>query len=515
MSRRPRLMIAQGTRFYSLAFLAMQVLSADAASRAQSPAAQAQISKQAAFLATLPAKVQAKPLSTDITVGSKAEFEITVFNAENVPVPVTKDWRCEATIRYSSGKTASQVIELAPGHSSVRTVFAVEEAGFASVFVRPLDGSVRSDRVDLIVRPTKKSHSKVSRHARNWREPELYTATFRSRTKLHRVALWPASFERRSPSGPTDSVVEPVATSAVPATTPTLHISLSDPNGKYKANGKDAAVITVLYESPDLSSAPQDIHIWLKLSNGVLDPPQPLELKKGTLRAETQITSLWPAEAHLTFVSSTPTYQAVGDTDVVLDFIPFGAALVGPEKLSVIDNSPVMVVFYDAQRKPVAPGKNWQVKLQSRQSKLHFTPASFEVQAGSPSGSSVLLPTSWGNDTVDAVVANYTIQPLPIVITGWVILGLCLAGGVAGGLAAYSKFKGSCLWRIFLGILGGAALCWVYVYLALPNVNVNMAHNTLSVFFVALLGGYGGTSALDYVAKRLGWLTTEAQRGPA
>ena len=288
---------------------------------------------------------------------------------------------------------------------------------------------------------------------------------------------------------------------------PVLHISVGDPSGIYSANGKDAAAISVVFESPDLSPAPVDIHIWLKLTNGVLDPPQPLLIKKGTFKATTQLTSMWPAEDHLTFVNSTPGYQAQGDTDVIVHFVPVGAVLVGPDKLSVVDITPVMLVFYNSSQDPVAPGKNWPVRLRSRQSKLQFTPASFEVQATSPTGSAVLFPISWGSDTVEAVVAGYTIQPLTIEITFWMILGRCLAGGLAGGLAAYNKFKGSWIWRIFLGILGGAVLCWLYVYLALPNVSVNIAHNTFSVFFVALLGGYGGTTILDFAAKQLGWMT--------
>lgn len=75
---------------------------------------------------------------------------------------------------------------------------------------------------------------------------------------------------------------------------------------------------------------------------------------------------------------------------------------------------------------------------------------------------------------------------------------------MAGGLAAYNKFKGSWLWRIFLGILGGAVLCWLYLYLALPNVDAGIAHNTVSVFFVALIGGYMRTTVLDFAATKLG-----------
>ncbi len=87
------------------------------------------------------------------------------------------------------------------------------------------------------------------------------------------------------------------------------------------------------------------------------------------------------------------------------------------------------------------------------------------------------------------------------------VVGLCLGGGMAGGLAAYNKFKGSWFWRLFLGILGGAVLTWMYIFLALPNVGGNLAHNIISVFFVSVVGGYLGITVLDLAAKRFGWIT--------
>src|SRR5260370_38738126 len=80
----------------------------------------------------------------------------------------------------------------------------------------------------------------------------------------------------------------------------------------------------------------------------------------------------------------------------------------------------------------------------------------------------------------------------------------CRGAGTAGGLAADDKLGGSLFWRIFLGILGGAVLCWLYFYLALPRVDINLAHNTFSVFFVALIEGYLGLAPLDFVAGSLG-----------
>lgn len=468
--------------------------------------AKAQISQQAALVAAQPVKVSVKLPAQEILLDSKSQADITVLNADNQPVAAPEDWQCEASVRFASGKSHSQTVVIKKGQTSAPFEFVAEETGWASIFVRPLWGGVRSDKAAIVIRPAQKSRKKkqiphgTSRLSPLHDEPNLLARRFGEARWQFRTASFEFTPERpdpdQAPDGGTPS----------PAAQPVLHISLNDPNGYFRANGKDAAVISASFESPDLSPAPADIHVWFHWTNGLLDPPQPLVLKKGTFSATAQLTSLWPGEVPFSFVSSTPAYQAQGDTNFIVHFVPPGAALIGPDKLSVVDNSPVMIVFYDAQQNPVAPGKIWPVTLRSKQSKLRFAPQSFEVQATSPAGSAVLFPVSWGTDTVDAVVANYTLQPLTLVITGWMVLGLCLGGGVAGGLAAYNKFQGSWIWRIFLGILGGGVLCWLYVYLALPNVNVNIAHNSFSVFFVALLGGYGGTTTLDLVAKKLGWI---------
>jgi hypothetical protein len=475
---------------------------------AQFPNAKAQISRQATLVSKQAAKVRVKLLSQEILVGSNPQIEITALNAENEEIRVGQDLECEASIQYVSGKTSTQNISIKKGQSSVQLGFLAEETGFVSISVRPVKADIRADRIELIVHPAQKSRNRArpSNGVANSAAPRNLNQDSETRSGSSNSLLKTVSFRSFPDPLPLVPTPTPGKPSPLSSATPVLHLSIGDPNGVYRANGKDAAVISALFESPDYSPAPVDIHIWLKLSNGVLSPQQPLRIKRGEFQGTAQLTSLWPAEAHVTYISSSPAYAVQGDTDVTLHFVPVGAALVGPDKLSVVDSAQVMVVFYDARQNPVAPGKNWQVSLRSTHSKLHLTPASFEVGAASPSGSSVLFPVSWGSDTIQAVVANYTIQPLTIVVTGWMILALCLAGGVAGGLAAYNKLKGSWFWRIFLGILGGGILCWLYVYLALPNVEVNLAHNTFSVFFVALIGGYLGIAVLDFAAKHFGFL---------
>lgn len=462
------------------------------------------IRSQAAFGATRPVKVHLKMLAQDVVTGTKPQFEISLLNASDEPVATQADVTCEISIHYASGRSVSQTLSIKQGQTSVDSAFLAEEAGLTSILIRPLPTDMRSDRVDVIVRPAAKAkkkrvHRAVSAspsfddHADIADEPRN-----RPNSLLNQASL-ASAFEELTPEL---SQPQPGTSAST-----VLHILLNDPSGSYRANGKDAAVISAVFESPDLSPAPTDIHIWFHWTNGSLSPRQPLVIRKGSYSAETQLTSLWPGDVQFTFVSSTPRYQTQGDTDSVIHFIPPGAALVGPDRLSLVDNTPIMIVFYDAQQNPISPGKDWLVTLQSSKSRLHFAPRSFQVLANSPVGSASLFPVSWGNDTVQAVVANYTIQPLNVVISGWLVVGLCLGGGVAGGLAAYNKFKDSWMWRVFIGILGGAVLCWLYVYLALPNVSANIAHNTFSVLFVALIGGYLGTTALDLAAKQLGWLS--------
>jgi hypothetical protein len=466
----------------------------------------AQINRQVALTAAQPAKISARLIAPEIQVGSRSQVEITILNADNEPLTAKEDWPCAVAIQFPSGKSVTQTGWIKKGASSGQFEFVAEEAGLVSVSVRPPLSGVRPYKLEAIVRRPQKSPKRnrsgpAGAALRPGDEHELafsyVDGNGPARLVLASLTAGP------DPSG---SGQNPQDHAHATPNAPVLHLAVSDLGGSYRANGKDAALISANYESPDFSPAPTDIHMWFHWANGGSLNPQPLLIAKGTTSGATELTSLSPADVHVNFVSSTPPYRTEGDTEFTVHFVPPVVALVGPEKLSVVDNTPVMIVFLNASNEPVAPGRNWRVTLRCKQSKLHFAPATFDVQGSSPTGSAALFPVSWGSDTVEALLANYSPPPLSVVITGWMVLALCLGGGVAGGLAAYDKFKGSWLWRIFLGILGGAILTWLYVYLALPNVSVDIAHNTFSVFFVAVLGGYLGTTVLDFAAKQLGWI---------
>lgn len=491
-------------RVFSIALL-WSGLAGGLAAKQLSEESKAQIRQQAALSAGQPAKMALKLASPESTVGTKTQGSIELLNADGQPVPAKKEWACQILFQPSSGAPHSQTVLIKEGQNSAQFEFVPEQAGFTSISVTPPVAGVRPDKTELIVRPAKTAPKKKAEKGTPspWASVGRLGISTIARTQGTPRTPAPQFQEARFVRGPAPSGAEQGPANPGTPTSSVLHISVNNVGSNYFANGKDAAVISAIFESPDLSPAPANIHIWLQWTNGSLDPPPPLLIAKGAFEGTTNLTSQSPADIQVNFVSSTPAYPTTGDVSFTAHFVPPGAALIGPVKLSVIDNPEVMLVFFDAQGNPVSPGKDWPVTLSSQRSKLHFAPEAFTVVANSPAGSAEVLPISVGSDTIQAVVASYNPQPLQIVVTGWLVLGLCLAGGIAGGLAAYNKLKGSWFWRIFLGILGGATLCWLYVFLGLPSISSGIAHNTVSVFFVALLGGYSGIAVLDFFAGKL------------
>jgi hypothetical protein len=456
-----------------------------------------QIKAQAEFSSKQPVRLILKLLDATVP-GKPTRVQARLLNSDGSPVPSASDSNLMVEMRLPSGKTEAQKAQIKKGSSEVEFSITPSEPGYIELYVRPSVGNLRPALVDFIVRAPSKRPAALNITPSYGASPSL---------PAHANRLVLASF-------PVPQEPIPTARNSRVRRSPVVHITVGDAAGYYIANGKDSAQITATYESPDLQPAPANIHLWFKWTNsGTLDH-QPLQINKGEFSATAHFTCVWPADIHFSFGSSTPVYAVVGDTEFTLHFIPTGVALVGPNQLSLVDNTPVSIVFYDANNNPVAPGKKWNISLHSSESRLHFAPGAIEVASDSPTGSAALLPVAWGADTIEAVVPNYQTRPLKVVVTGWLVVILCLAGGVAGGLAAYNKFKGSWVWRVFLGILGGATLSWLYVYLALPNVISAIAHNMLSAFFVSVIGGYLGTSVLDLAAKRFGWISGSSHSAP-
>lgn len=455
-----------------------------------------QMQQQAILLGSQPTRMSVKALTQGTKVGEKSRVEISVRTPDNEPVPAKEDYPLEISLTFSSGAVSTSNVTIKKGETSTQFEFVANEPGLTSVIVRSQAAGLLPDKTDVLVIPAapRKRAKQAVKHTSSLGAPTVPRRREGAQFLLAHFSPLPA------PEAPGGGHQDPLTNGG---NTPALHVSANDVGSDFFANGKDAVIISAYFESPDGAPAPTNIHVWFTWTNGKLDP-SPLQIDKGKFSGEAHLTSRWPTKVHVRLVSVSPSYSVAGDKEFDIRFVPPGVALVGPEKLSVVDNEPIMVVFYNELGIPIATGDDWKVTLRSKRSKLRFVPGLVEVKQNSSLGSASLFPTSFGADTIEAIIPDYQPKPLNIIVTGWLVLGLCAAGGVAGGLAAYNKFKGSWFWRIFLGVLGGALLCWLYVYLALPNVDKGIAHNTFSVFFVALVGGYLGTTTLDFAAKKLG-----------
>jgi hypothetical protein len=468
--------------------------------------ARAQMRQNAVILLAQPSRLSVRAASQGIRVGQRTGVTITLLNPDNQPAAAAQDLVLNVSMKSPSGTATTQQVTIPKGKNSGQFEFQATQAGLTSIIVRPTSGDIRPEKTDVLVVRSRTKHGRGKAPAAPRRPPgssKLTPARERPFETAGAARLFPARFVGTPmPEPPMPAPQNPPAAN----NSARIHLSVNDVGAEFKADGTDTVVISAYYESPDGAPAPSNIHLWFTNSNGELDP-HPLQISAGGYSGEARLTSRWPATVHVSFVSATPSLPVVGDTQFDIHFVPpVGAVvLVGPSKLSVVDNEPIMVVFQDAHGNPISTGKNWKVTLHTRQSKLRLAPNNVvEINQDSASGSAQLFPMEVGKDTVEAIVPTFTPQPIEILITGWLVLGLCLLGGVAGGLAAYDKFRGSLFWRIFLGILGGAVLCWLYVYLALPRWDWRIAHNSFSVFFVALIGGYAGLAALDFAVGKFG-----------
>ena len=94
---------------------------------------------------------------------------------------------------------------------------------------------------------------------------------------------------------------------------------------------------------------------------------------------------------------------------------------------------------------------------------------------------------------------------LQVQVVGAIVIGVCLAGGLFGGLVLFFASGGSIYSRLIVGVAAGIVLSWAYVFGLLPKVDSVVAHNYISVFVVSILGGYLGIKVFDLVLERFDW----------
>lgn len=466
---------------------------------------QAPMQAQAQRAAQGPMKLDVRPLVHVAHAGDKVSVEVRMLDANNQPAAWNRQCQVDVNVRGPSGKAQEYGVTLPSGQSVARLTIDAPEVGLLRISAREKNATLLPAGNSLLVNNRPAPAKKKRRVKRSALPLTPAAGSVRILTVAARVSGPGELLAMLTPGRPGLSG----APQTPPPSAPELLLTNSTGKDEVLADGKDAARIQVYYMDPQGAAAASDIQIWLTWSNGKLDP-QPLVIKKDGAFAEAEWTSFSPVNATVSLVTSAPKLAVNGPRGLQVSFVPpirgIGAACPNPLKLSLIDSEPVLAQFFDPDGRAIQTSKPRQITFTSSNPSLHVEPASFDVPTNGSGATIFLLPTWSGKSKLDIWTPGYDHQTLEVEVTMWFVLVLCLAGGIIGGIAARDALKGTVAWRVFVGIVGGIVLVWLCVFAVLPQTHSLIAHNLVSVFVVAVVGGFGGTRVLDFAGKKLGYL---------
>jgi len=500
-------------------------------------APQARMERQAQLAARGPMRLGVKPLAKVYRVGDRVELQITLLDAYDQPVAASARIEVMVETVSPSNKKNTATVNFQPGESVQSFKYFATEEGLIRITVRHKDNQLREGYFAVLVskpiarpKPVKTKFNgpnAFSYPGLRWPDAGGYRSEVRPAALRwvsfsdpnERSTGWPVAAGRNAELHPItlrwDSLPDPQDPGSGTPNQPgpagprlLFHVPGAQDSGggpEFLADGRDGAQILVFYMSPDGSAAPTNIHVWLTWSNGELDP-QPLMIRQGESFGVAKLRSRWPVEARIEFVLSAPPYPLEGARRYAVKFGPpiYGISVVGSQRLSLVDSGMLLAELFDNDGNPVQTTTRRTVTFTPISPKLRLLPTQADILPGSSSTTAAVLPVGLGHAKLNVSTPGYKSVIVEVEVTGLSVILLCLAGGIAGGFCAFNAFKGSLLWRIFLGVIGGAILSWLYVYVALPKVDSRIAHNLVSVLFVSIIGGYLGIQALDLAAKQLG-----------
>jgi len=480
---------------------------------AQAVQEQSQLRQRATRAAAGTIKLDVQPDAASAPIRSKVSLKVFLRNADNQPATWDHPCTVNLEIAFPSKRVERQTVVIPKGQNFGVTTFFASEYGIAHLRVTESTNSLLpSGNTVFIVgpssKPAKSRAKKPTPHGASFQEffraphvrPRLTFASWNS-------SSYPAYLlEPQEPAAASAAAASPAA---LPAT-PQLLLVNSTGKDEILADGKDFARVSVYYMAPNGKGAPSDILLWMSWSNGTFNP-QPMIIHRAEFAAEGRLVSASAVEASISIVSSAPGVPVQGSSAIKISFAPpiygFGPATSEPVvRMSLIDREPLAGCFFDDQGRCIQTDHKRHVNVFSTNPSLHVEPDSFDVPANDGTATVFLEPTWRGTASLEMWTPGHNKQRIAVEISIWLVVTLCLIGGAIGGIAAKDTLKGSIWWRIFIGIVGAIVLVWLCVFAVVPRTHSMIAHSLISVFVVGIVGGYAGTSVLDFAAKRLGVL---------
>ncbi len=458
-----------------------------------------------------PIKLDVQPDAASAPIRSKVSLKVFLRNADNQPGTWDHPCTVNLEITFPSKRVERQTVVIPKGQNFGVATFVASEYGVAHLRVTESTDSIlpAGNTVFIVSQPLRPARAIARRPTPHGASFQEFFSAPHARPRLT-LTSWSSS---SSTEGYRLEPQELPATSAaaVPSATPQLLLVNSTGKDEILADGKDFARISVYYMAPNGKGAPSDILLWMSWSNGTFDP-QPMIIHQGEFAAEGRLVSSSQVEANIFIASSAPNVPVQGSSTMKIYFSPpiygFGPAISEPVvKMSLIDREPLVGCFFDDKGLCIQTDHKRHVNVSSTNPTLHVEPDSFDVSANDGSATVFLEPTWCGTASLEMWTPGHNKQRIAVEITIWLVVTLCLVGGMIGGIAARDTLRGSVWWRIFIGNVGAIVLVWLCVFAVVPHTHSMIAHSLISVFVVGIVGGYAGTRVLDFAAKRLGVLT--------
>ncbi len=498
------------TPFYALVLcLAFGAASASA----HTPQASAPMRQMASRAAQGAIKLELQRDSASVPLGSTVALKIFMRNADNRAASWNRPCTINLQITHPSKKVEQQTVIIPKGEEFGVAKFVASEYGVVRLrATESTDSLLAAGNTVFVVNPSSKSGKPaLKKHAPQGSSLREFLLAPLARPRLTFVSWHPASSFRSSIEESQEPAAPAAASPAAPPATPQLLLVNSTGKDEILADGKDFALINVYYMDPNGKGAPSDILLWMTWTAGSLTP-QPMIIHKGEFAAEGKLVSASVIDSTVSIASSAPKIPVQGNSSLKISFSPpiygFGPATSETVvQMCLIDRDPLVGCFFDNQGRCIQTDRKRHVNVFSTNPSLHVEPSSFDVDASGGTATVFLQPTWSGTASLEMQTPGYSKQLIAVQVTIWLVVTLCVVGGIVGGIAARDTLRGSVWWRIFIGIVGAIVLVWLCVFAVIPKTHSMIAHNLISVLVVGIVGGYGGTRVLDFAAKKLGVFT--------
>ncbi len=463
---------------------------------------------QQAQSAPAPAKIELSPLHQGNRLGENVPVQLHLLDQNGHPVAAPNNIQAEVKVEEPSGRTETYSVTFAAGDSTKQVPLSIAESGVAKVTVQQREQQLIGGSNFVLVRPqavknpppAAKKHRKPSEQTK---DPNSGLQDF-SDPRWDGARLVLAAFPPQNPV-PIQGQPSPGA--------PELQLTVSgeDANGGTRADGSTCASVQVFYLGAD--DLRRDVQIWLSPSNGILDH-NPIVIPKGTALGSACWTSRYPIpSATLAVAATNPTnftFVSLGKgldprtvTHKFTDNISGIGFVNAPRSITIVDSFNLTAAFKDPNGQPVMLTDKREIHFSTPSSILKISPLQTTVDRGGFDSSTVIVPTYFGQSTVQVSSPYYPVVSQPITITWIGVLIASLLGGLFGGVLAWVNSQGKLWLRILTGLIVGLVASWAYVIVGLPKLETAFLHNQLSVFFVALLVGLSGVKGLTFISSKL------------